>query len=246
MLLFVFNWDKIRQTLEATRFSEAVSAGREGRPPVGEGKPDAEDRQPGLPVQPVEPSASADPSPVVAQPSVETDPIPDQPAPSAAVKTPETTSPSGTNPASPIEQVKRTRLATLYFVKVDDDGTIRRQEIKRTVDASDSPMTDALSALLLGPSVDELSKKLISLVPSGTRLLNARVSGSTAFLDFNEAFMFNNYGIEGYAGQLTQIIYTVTSFPNIKDVQFLIEGQKREYLAGDGIYIGRPLSRSSF
>jgi spore germination protein GerM len=130
-------------------------------------------------------------------------------------------------------------------VRIDDDGVIVRQEVKRQMPVTDSPLTDALGALLAGPNEDELRRKLVSLVPQGTKLLSAKVRGSTAFLNFNEAFMYNHYGIEGYAGQLKQIVYTATSFPTVQDVQFLIEGEKRDYL-GEGIYIGAPLSKNSF
>jgi len=131
-------------------------------------------------------------------------------------------------------------------VRIDDDGVIVRQEVKRQLPVSDSPLTDALGALLSGPNEDELRRRLVSLVPQGTKLLSAKVRGSTAFLNFNEAFMYNHYGIEGYAGQLKQIVYTATNFPTVQDVQFLIEGEKHDYLGGEGVYIGKPLSRSSF
>ena len=257
LLLFVFNWDRIRQTIEATRFSEALSTerdtgGTEGQDGSARPEPTPEP-SPGpsapAPAGATPATAMETPAPAVETPApaVETPaPAGTTPAPAGTTPAPSTTGKPVTVPVSPVEQVARTRIAALYFVRVDDDGTIRRQEVKRTVDASDSPMTDALNALLAGPTVDELNRKLVSLIPSGTRLNDARVSGSTAYLDFSEAFMFNNYGIEGYAGQLTQIIYTATSFPNVKDIQILIDGQKREYLAGDGIYIGKPLSRASF
>jgi spore germination protein GerM len=58
--------------------------------------------------------------------------------------------------------------------------------------------------------------------------------------------MYNHYGIEGYAGQLKQIVFTATAFPNVQDVQILIEGEKHDYLGGEGVFIGSPLSRSSF
>jgi spore germination protein GerM len=126
------------------------------------------------------------------------------------------------------------------------DLVIVRQEAKRQIPVSDSPLLDSLSALLKGPSEDEIRKKLISLIPDGTKLLSAQVRGSTAYLNFNEAFMYNHYGIEGYAGQLKQIVYTATSFPTVQDVQILIEGEKHDYLGGEGVYIGKPLSRNSF
>ena len=140
----------------------------------------------------------------------------------------------------------RARPAALFFVRIDDDGVIVRQEVKRQVPVSDSPLLDSLAALLKGPTEDELRKKLISLVPQGTKLLSAQVRGSTAYLNFNEAFMYNHYGIEGYAGQLKQVVYTATSFPTVQDVQILIEGEKHDYLGGEGVFIGRPLSRNSF
>jgi spore germination protein GerM len=140
----------------------------------------------------------------------------------------------------------RNRSASLFFVRIDDDGIIVRQEAKRQIPVSDSPLLDSLSALLKGPSEDEIRKKLISLIPDGTKLLSAQVRGSTAYLNFNEAFMYNHYGIEGYAGQLKQIVYTATSFPTVQDVQILIEGEKHDYLGGEGVYIGKPLSRNSF
>ena len=145
-----------------------------------------------------------------------------------------------------MELVKATRVAGLYFIRVDDDGIITRHEVKRTVGASDSPMTDALDALMSGPNADELARGFISLIPSEAKLLSAQVRGSTAYLNFSEPFMYNRYGIEGYAGQLKQIVYTATEFSTVKDVQILIEGQKRDYLGGDGVFIGKPLSRASF
>ncbi len=109
-----------------------------------------------------------------------------------------------------MEQVKSTRMATLYFIRVDDDGSISRHDVQRTVSVSDSPMSDALEALMSGPDADEIARGFISLIPSGARLLSAQVRGSTAYLNFNDAFMYNRYGIEGYAGQLKQIVYTAT------------------------------------
>nr|WP_257225304.1 GerMN domain-containing protein [Treponema parvum] len=52
--------------------------------------------------------------------------------------------------------------------------------------------------------------------------------------------------MEGYLGQLMQIVYTATSFSTVDSVQFLIEGQKKDYLGSEGVWIGSPLARSSF
>jgi spore germination protein GerM len=103
-------------------------------------------------------------------------------------------------------------------------------------------MTDAVEALIAGPSGDEKHRGFISLIPPETRILSATVRGGTAYISFSEDFQYNSFGVEGYAGQLREVVYTVTEFPNVRDVQILIEGRRVDYL-GEGIWIGSPLNR---
>ncbi len=140
----------------------------------------------------------------------------------------------------------RTREARLFYVKVNTEGQITLKGISRSVQYSSSPLTETINSLLGGPSSDEINKGSLTLIPEGTRLLSARVEGNTAFLNFNEAFRFNSLGREGYLAQLKQIVYTATEFSNIDYVQILIEGDIKEYLGGEGMFIGDPLSRESF
>lgn len=158
----------------------------------------------------------------------------------------EKTEPSSKNtsvPAAP-KLASATRTATLYFVSIGADGSVSRQAVKRQLAKSDSPLTDAIKALLAGPVPGE--KNAMSLIPSGSRLIGASVKDGVATLNFNESFEFNSYGVEGSIGQLMQIVYTATEFSTVKSVQFLIEGEKKEYLGSEGQWIGTPLSRSSF
>jgi spore germination protein GerM len=105
-------------------------------------------------------------------------------------------------------------------------------------------MTDAIRELIAGPSADEKNQGLISLIPPGTRILSATVRGTTAYISFSEDFQYNSYGVEGYAGQLRQVIFTATEFSNVNDVQILIEGRRIDYL-GEGVWIGSPLGREA-
>ena len=135
----------------------------------------------------------------------------------------------------------------LYFVEIDADGSINRKLVKRSVPKNDSPLTTAIKAVIAGPDTTKAAEReCISLIPDGTKLLGARVSDGVAYLDFNDAFEINTNGIEGYTSQLMQIVYTATSFSTVNSVQFLIEGQKKEYLGSEGQWIGSPLSRTSF
>lgn len=145
----------------------------------------------------------------------------------------------------PVVTVQKMKL-NLCYVMIDSDGSVIRKEVIKEVPKNDSPLTTAINTLLSGPSADEAEKGYMSLIPEGTKLLGARVANKTATLNFSESFSFNRYGVQGYLGQLMQIVYTATSFSTIDNVQFLIEGQKLEYLGGEGVWIGSPLSRISF
>jgi spore germination protein GerM len=147
--------------------------------------------------------------------------------------------------ALPARPAETSRDRALYFIKVDRDGVILRTRVIRSMPATNSPLADAMRLLLQGPSEEERNQGLITLIPPDTRLQNAQVRGSTAYLSFSEDFQFNTYGVEGYIGQLRQVIWTVTEFPNLSDVQILIEGRRIDYL-GEGIAIGSPLGRDSF
>jgi hypothetical protein len=139
----------------------------------------------------------------------------------------------------------QTRDRNIYFTQIDKDGQILHSRVLRKIPVSDTPMIDTLNVLFTGPSSDELSRGLLNLVPNNTRILSATVRGNTAYISFSEDFMFNTFGVEGYVAQLRQIVWTVTEFPNVKDVQILIEGRRTDYLA-DGIWVGSPISRQSF
>lgn len=149
------------------------------------------------------------------------------------------------------EQPKKQNPSTfeyqLCFVNIDSDGSVVRKIVKRNAEKSDSPLTTSINFLISGPlKSSNAEKNCMTLIPEGTKLLSARVSDGIAYLNFNENFEFNNLGVEGIRGQLMQIVYTATCFSTVKSVQFLIEGEKQEYLGSEGQWIGSPLSRSNF
>jgi hypothetical protein len=199
-----------------------------------------------------EPRPTAAPAPSTGTPPQE-EPIPKptaapprqtKPSPAEPSKTAPTAAPA-VKPKQPVPDNKTSRERTLWFVRIEDDGVIARVKVTRNLTASDTPLVDALAALIAGPSAAEQKKGCSTLIPKGTRLLTATVRGSTAYLSFNDQFQFNSFGIEGYAAQLRQVIWTATEFDSVKDVQFLIEGRRVDYLGAEGIFIGSPLGRDS-
>lgn len=138
----------------------------------------------------------------------------------------------------------QSRSTNLCFVVIDSDGKVNRKIITRSLPKTDSPLSEALKALIAGPLPNE--SNCMNLIPPGTRLIGASVKNGVATLNFNENFEFNTYGVEGCIAQLMQVVYTATEFPTVKSVQFLIEGEKKDYLGTEGQWIGSPLSRNNF
>lgn len=138
------------------------------------------------------------------------------------------------------------RKAVIYWVRVDADGKLVPKSATRLLPKSDAPMSDALEALFAAPTVAELKQGVRTLIPPDTKLRSAWVKDGIAFINVSEEFQFNQYGIDGALAQLLQVVFTATEFSTVKSVQFLIEGQKKEYLGAEGVWIGSPLSRTSF
>jgi spore germination protein GerM len=134
---------------------------------------------------------------------------------------------------------------TLYFLSIDQNGNLHRVAVKRILPDTEAPLKETLQALLAGLSRSEEEQRLISLIPEGTELLSVVIQQETAYINFNEEFLYNTHGKDGYAGQINQVLWTATEFPTVKRVQILIEGRKESYL-GENIWIGSVLERELF
>ncbi len=246
LVLFFFNRKNISMVLEKTGAMQLITSSES----PAEDVPVADEPE----IPPITTAADDDPSqtdPALTekpadpeQPAAEKDPAKTPPAAPA----PEKPSPTENPAAKPAEEkpVVQTRTATLFFVSIDSDGRVLRKEVTRQVPRTNSPLTETLTALFAGTTSAESSKNLRTLIPAGTRLLSASVKDGVATLNLSEEFQFNQYGIEGYLGQLAQVVFTATAFPTVSSVQILIEGQRREYLGAEGVWIGTPLSREKF
>jgi len=231
VVIFLFNRERIKGVLESTGFTSFITKRKEkdeSETPVviQEKTPEDEQEQP-----PDEPTV------------IEIEPTETQ----ADETTLESESMENINPeqAESSEDMKY-RNAKLYFIDVDNNGVISLQAVVRSIPFEDSPLTETLRALLVGMLPSELNMELINLIPENTELLSVRVNDGTAYINFNEAFRFNSLGKEGYIAQLKQVLYTATEFSTVNSVQFLIEGDVYDYLGPEGVFIGQPLTRSSF
>jgi spore germination protein GerM len=262
--IFLYNRDQIAQVLEETKLVEVlrdrVGAGRDDE--EGPTIQEAEDPESSEETAPRDRDGDDSDAPTVVNVR-EPESTPPQDAPDAGdgsereTPEPERSDPADTPNAEPEDspdtedqsepaRVTRVRDSNLYFIRVTDDGKIHPHQVARRISYTDSPMTQTIETLISGPTIEELNMGLLNLIPKGTELLSARVRNGTAYLNFNEAFRFNPMGVEGFLAQLQQIVFSSTEFDTVERVQILIDGSEREYLGGEGVYIGEPLSRESF
>ncbi len=100
-----------------------------------------------------------------------------------------------------------------------------------------------IQELINGPAPES---GLAQTIPNGVKLLDINIKpDGVAVVSFNEAIKTQHWG--GTAGeQLTvySIVNTLTQFPAIQKVQFLIEDQAVETLAGH-LEISQPLERNA-
>jgi len=192
-----------------------------------------------------ESSGSANPSThvIVIEPEITRQPEPAPAQPSTQPAQPRTQTQQQTQ--QPVTPSVQTRDRSIYFTQVSNDGQILQSRVTRRIPVSETPMQDVLNSLLRGPSADEINRGIINIIPQNTRVLSTIVRGNTAYISFSEDFLFNTFGVEGYIAQLRQIVWTVTEFSNVRDVQVLVDGNRLDYL-GDGVWIGSPISRQSF
>ena len=234
-IVFLFNLPAIREVLDTTGFVEVVFEEHD-QDLAGDEESEREVDSDPVVTEGADEDDSGTDSEEDMDPSVELD-VPEEETGKEIVLEPPETSDDEQSP-------QQTRRTTLYFIRVSDDGRILAEPVQRMLRYSGGPLTAAVEALVAGPNADDLNKGLLSLIPSDTKLLSARVTDGVAYLNFNEAFRFNTMGLEGYLAQMQQITLTATAFSTVDSVQILINGQTVEYLGGDGVYVGEPLTPS--
>ena len=118
-------------------------------------------------------------------------------------------------------------LVGVYFMKNELISVASRLVATPNID-------EALHGLLLGPTAAETGDGVVSYIPKGTQLLNVKVVGATALIDVSNEFVTGG-GSLSMMGRIAEVVYTATSFSEVKRVTIRIDGVLVEQIGGEGI-----------
>lgn len=134
--------------------------------------------------------------------------------------------PSDKDPAVDPKPSQEKVTFTLYF---GDQQAMYLVGEERTVTKSGNTAELMVNELIKGPQ----DKNSVVTIPKETKLLSLEISGGVAYANFSKEIKTNHWG--GSAGEtmtVYSIVNTLTQLPEIKKVQFLIEGEKQEAIWG--------------
>lgn len=135
--------------------------------------------------------------------------------------------------------------ARVYFVQWDAERNAGRLvPVPRKVRGwtRTDRVAHAVRLLLAGPSEAEQRLGYTTEIPTGTRLRGVRIHGDVATVDLTRE-LEEGGGSSSMLARVYQIVYTVTEFPGVRAVQILLDGERRDALGGEGVWIGQPLRR---
>lgn len=161
---------------------------------------------------------------------------PEQPKPDAPPEKP--TQPKETPPAKKDDSAHAVNVKVYY----PDDSGMKLVEVERKIiiDDSTDKYTAAVETLLEEPAEENLTK----IFPNNAAIRGVTVENGLAVVDFDGAFVKNFVG--GSTGEeflIGSVVDTLTNFPEVKQVRFLVDGQEIETLSGH-MDLSTPLERS--
>ena len=106
---------------------------------------------------------------------------------------------------------------------------------------------EALRLLLDGPTAAEREPGVdaSSQIPSGTRLLGLDIDGGTATVDLTSEYESGGGSASMFA-RLAQVVYTLTEFPTVQRVSFMLDGEPVDVFSGEGILLEEPVGRKEY
>jgi germination protein M len=139
----------------------------------------------------------------------------------------------------------------LYFVG-PGGGTPARADpfltsVQREIPSTQRIALATLRELVDGPSAADEARLggISTAVPASTLVLDVSIDDGLATVDLSREFESGGGSFSMFA-RLAQVVYTVTQFPTVDEVQFELDGQPVTVFSGEGIVLDHPVSRADY
>jgi len=139
----------------------------------------------------------------------------------------------------------------IYFM-LEGDGTDYRPgpflvPVYREIPRTQAVATAAVRLLIEGPTPDEQASvpALHSAVPADTMLLGISIENGLATVDLSREFESGG-GTFSMAARLAQMVFTVTQFPTVQEVEFHLDGEPVTIFSSEGIVMDHPVGREDY
>jgi hypothetical protein len=110
---------------------------------------------------------------------------------------------------------------------------------------TESVGAEAVKQLLEGPTGPEAGAGVGTQIPAGTRFLSLDIDGGTATVDLTSEYESGGGSASMFA-RLAQVAYTLTEFPTVKRVSFMLDGEAVDVFSGEGIILEKPVTRADY
>lgn len=130
------------------------------------------------------------------------------------------------------------RFVDIYFVQGNGYAT----PVATAVPSSPNVATNAMLALIAGPSASQKSEGLYSSVPVDTELLGLTIDDGIARVDLSGEFEAGG-GSFSLSSRLAQVVYTLTQFSTVEAVEFWLEGAPVTVFSDEGLVLDGPVDR---
>lgn len=132
---------------------------------------------------------------------------------------------------------------TVYFVKdLGTSFTIESVHVSAGRLDAEGRARQQIDALRKGP---DPGTGLSTVVPEGTRLLNAKLESGVLTVNLSSEFEAGG-GTSSMTGRLYQLFYTLTRPKDVEAVSLQIEGRTVHVFSGDGLMVEQPWVRTEF
>jgi germination protein M len=179
----------------------------------------------------------------------ETEPTPEPTSDPTDEPAPEPTDPDPATPSD--DEAAGTSRVRLYFL-APGGGTPARADpflvsVQREIPSTPRIALATLRELVDGPSAADEARidGISTAVPASTLVLDVAIDDGLATVNLSREFESGGGSLSMF-GRLAQVVYTVTQFPTVDEVQLELDGRPVTVFSGEGIEIDGPMSRADY